>query len=137
MFLKVKWHPYSKRALYKDDCPFNPNIPIYLIVCGVFQSVAIILSMCCIISSSDDGMLGNDCCRCVAILIYLSIVAWLFAGNWLIYRTKPDYDDPTGKNYCDKTLYLFSLWWTTLSNILIALVCCCRCVACLVNKISG
>ncbi|XP_077984538.1 uncharacterized protein LOC144439143 [Glandiceps talaboti] len=115
-------------ALYMDDCPAEKYIPTYLIVGGVFQFVALILSMWSSQkkrSGNDDddgstGMLGK-CVRVVSALIYLFNFAWFIAGNVWIYRTEPDYDDSTGGNYCDQTLYLFSFWLITTSYILIGL----------------
>ncbi|XP_070552887.1 transmembrane protein 272-like [Ptychodera flava] len=138
-------------AMHKDECPAEPYIPVYLIVCGAFSIVSCLMSMCMCVrrrSSQQDGDDDEDggscglfscCISCLSGLIGIFLFAWFIAGNVWIYRTnEPTYDDVTSDDYCHKTLYLFSFWLLTTTYILLGCSCClsvvCACCASICGK---
>ncbi|TKS92888.1 hypothetical protein D9C73_027125 [Collichthys lucidus] len=113
-------------AIYLDDCPRQSYIPIYLIVMGVFSLVLVLLS--CLLSTlkpEDRSTTWNSLITCF-------LFCWFIAGNvWIYSIYKPNFDKNTTNvdPYCDKTLYLFAFWVTTLgyicAGLLFVISCCC------------
>ncbi|XP_070554016.1 transmembrane protein 272-like [Ptychodera flava] len=138
-------------SIYLDDCPAEKNIPIYLIVCGVFTILSYLLSVCLGKSrgKKDENAEGEGdaagkggavtgCAGCISCLIGPFLFAWFIAGNVWIYRTyEPSYDDVNAADYCNKTLYLFSFWLLNVTYILIGLSCCIGICGCCVACIRG
>ncbi|XP_061565552.1 transmembrane protein 272-like [Cololabis saira] len=114
-------------AVYLHDCPRQPYIPIYLIVFGVLGVLNAVLPI-----------LPNTLCMALNSLMSLLLFCWFIAGNvWIYSIYQPNYDKNTTSvdPYCDKTLYLFSFWTTTLVYILLGLsvpiaICACLCACC-------
>ncbi|XP_020619607.1 uncharacterized protein LOC110057373 isoform X2 [Orbicella faveolata] len=109
-------------AKYKDECPVEPSIPIYLIVAGAGGLVA---NCCSYGTRYQDGAEGEE--RCVNAILQLVVQPFIFAcfvyGNVLIYRNRqPNYADPESAYYCNKTLYLFAFWATNSYYIIFVLV---------------
>ena len=98
-------------AKYKDECPVEDMIPIYLIVAGS----AGLFSSCCsggLKYTRSDGE-EEQSVNPLQSLMQLFLFAWFIAGNVWIYRNyEPNYTDPTSPNFCNKTLYLFAFWVT-------------------------
>ena len=110
-------------AKYKDDCPVENMIPIYLIVGG---SAGLLSTFCaCVVEyRADHGI--KQLCRLVFIL---PLIAWFFAGNVWIYKNyEPNYTDPESPYFCHKTLYLFAFWLITSYYILFGAVLVIGCV---------
>ncbi|CAH3021083.1 unnamed protein product, partial [Porites evermanni] len=107
-------------AKYKDDCPAENMIPIYLIVAGS----AGLFSICCAggvrcTSQEDDQQTVNP----LSGLIQLFLFAWFIAGNvWIYSNYEPNYTDPSSPDFCNKTLYLFAFWVTNSYYILFGFV---------------
>lgn len=118
-------------AKYKDDCPKEDKIPIYLIVAGVVLIVRNLSNMCSRRSNEDDDDIDNQSPRkrfCYSILD-LFMLCWFITGNvWIYHIYEPSYNKDAGDEYCNKTLYLFSFWVMTATYIFAALCCCCVCV---------
>ncbi|XP_070552909.1 transmembrane protein 272-like [Ptychodera flava] len=124
-------------AIYKDQCPAEPYIPIFLIVSGTFTIVATLLSIfagmmyqcqliCC--GDEDECATVHSCMLCFYGLIGIFMMAWFIAGNVWIYRThEPNYYDVEADDYCHKTLYLFSFWLLNGTYILMGSSCCLGC----------
>uniref|UniRef100_A0A3Q1FT17 Si:dkey-19b23.12 n=1 Tax=Acanthochromis polyacanthus TaxID=80966 RepID=A0A3Q1FT17_9TELE len=121
-------------AVYRDDCPLQPYIPIYLIVGGTFTLMVALLSSLPCAKKPEDGATNPlySVCLMWNLLVSLFLSAWFIAGNvWIYSIYPPNYNknstivDP----YCDKTLYLFAFWITTVGYILLGsflfLGCCC------------
>ncbi|KAM4536669.1 transmembrane protein 272-like [Odontesthes bonariensis] len=117
-------------AVYLNDCPQQPYIPIYLIVLGVFG-----LALSCFPTAQkpDDGTINRPCATWNS-LISLFLFCWFITGNvWIYSIYEPNYNKNTTNvdPYCDKTVYLFAFWTTTLVYILIGFFlfigCCCCC----------
>ena len=122
---------YVSGAKYKDDCPAEDKIPIYLIVMGAVLIFRNLSSLCSKMCSNDDDA-GDDqdnksapqkCCDSI---LDLFMFCWFISGNYWIYHIyEPSYSK--SDDYCNKTLYLFSFWLMTASYIFIAFICCCFC----------
>jgi len=110
-------------AKYKDECPVESVIPIYLIVMGVAGLVANCITCGILLAKrfSGDGDGDDDEGRKISPLqavVQLLLCVWFICGSVWIYRNhEPNYDR-TSSDSCDKTLYLFALWATTGSYIL-------------------
>ncbi|KAI4895743.1 hypothetical protein NFI96_024044, partial [Prochilodus magdalenae] len=122
-------------AMYLEDCPKQHYIPIYLVVCGVFSIVLAVFSClpCC---------KAQECiCNLWNGLVSAFMFCWYITGNvWIYSIYTPNYNATLVEEpYCNKTLYLFAFWTTTLGYILFAgaLVgtCCVLCSACCAYKI--
>ncbi|XP_036404336.1 transmembrane protein 272-like [Megalops cyprinoides] len=108
--------PNPEYSLYLHDCPKQPYIPIYLIVSGVFCLLVNTLSYWSY-SKGEDGV--NKFFIACSFLYSLFSLCWFIAGNVWIYSIYPPSYNQTQPNpeYCNKTLYLFAFWTTTLSYI--------------------
>eukprot|EP00795_Rhopilema_esculentum_P016396 gene16396-7800_t len=132
-------------AKYKDDCPVEKYIPIYLIVAGAFGILSNLISLT---RSShkkrkqnageevEESSKGSKGCEGI---LNCFLMAWFIAGNVWIYRNyKPNFDNPHDPKYCHQTLYLFAFWATTAVYILAGVVCCCGCcIAVVAAAVSG
>uniref|UniRef100_A0A3B5AGN4 Si:dkey-19b23.12 n=1 Tax=Stegastes partitus TaxID=144197 RepID=A0A3B5AGN4_9TELE len=111
-------------AIYLHDCPRKQNIPIYLIVVGVFGLVLAVLSCLPWAQDSNDGTSSplNQLCKTWNSLVSCFLFSWFIAGNvWIYSIYQPNYNKTiTSVPYCDKTLYLFAFWSTTVTYILLA-----------------
>ncbi|KAL6118539.1 uncharacterized protein ACO6RY_03325 [Pungitius sinensis] len=117
-------------AVHLEDCPLQRYIPIYLIVSGVFGLVLAGLSCLPCTKSPDGGTEDGPSTPlsrlCVAwnSLTSLFLFCWFIAGNvWIYSIYEPNYtrNSTNPQPYCDKTLYLFAFWTTTLIYILLGL----------------
>uniref|UniRef100_A0A3B5AEM5 Si:dkey-19b23.12 n=1 Tax=Stegastes partitus TaxID=144197 RepID=A0A3B5AEM5_9TELE len=121
-------------AIYLNDCPRQPFIPIYLIVMGTFS---LVVALCSGGEKSRDSP-SNPICMVCNLLVSMFLFGWFIAGNvWIYSIYEPNYNKTITDvvPYCDKTLYLFAFWTTTASYILIGfalfLGCCfALCVRC-------
>ena len=118
-------------AKYKDDCPKEDYIPIYLIVAGVVLIVRNFSSLCSRASdrNGDDGEdEKNPAHKCCDSILDLFTFCWFITGNYWIYHIyEPSYTSSDHDEYCNKTLYLFAFWITTATYILAGTLCCCLC----------
>nr|XP_046237508.1 transmembrane protein 272-like isoform X2 [Scatophagus argus] len=111
-------------AIHLNDCPRKHLIPIYLIVSGVFGLMLTLLSCLPCAQEPRDANPNplSRLCMTWNSLISLFLFCWFIAGNvWIYSIYQPNYDKSTTDvdPYCDKTLYLFAFWITTLVYILI------------------
>ncbi|KAI3376386.1 hypothetical protein L3Q82_016867 [Scortum barcoo] len=119
-------------AVYLHDCPRQHYIPIYLIVVGVFGLVLALLSCLPCAQEPKDGP-SNPLSRVCATWNSLTSVfmfCWFIAGNvWIYSIYEPNYNKNTTNvdPYCNKTLYLFAFWTTTLVYILLGVGLLCSC----------
>ncbi|XP_067435979.1 transmembrane protein 272-like isoform X1 [Thunnus thynnus] len=104
-------------AVYGNDCPKEPFIPIYL--WGHLFGAVILLVL---FQSNLDVYL------CVTAVFF---ICWLIAGSIAIYSIyEPNYEKRRADSYCNKTLYLFAFWSTNLIYVLLGVIicsfCCCK-----------
>ncbi|KAF7650146.1 hypothetical protein LDENG_00130470 [Lucifuga dentata] len=120
-------------ASYLDECPKQPNIPIYLVVAGVFGLLLALSCLPCTWESKDTPItLLSLLCMVWNCLSSIFLFCWLITGSvWIYSIYEPNYNktatdvDP----YCDKTLYLFAFWTTTLVYIFLGTHSSCICKA--------
>ncbi|XP_071775926.2 transmembrane protein 272-like [Centroberyx gerrardi] len=127
-------------VMYLDDCPRQHYIPIYLVVAGVFGLLLAVLSCLPCAQEEEDGTSNPLSCCCITwnSLASLFLFCWFIAGNvWIYSIYQPNYNKTTTDvdPYCDKTLYLFAFWTTTLGYILMGLFLLCGCcgLVCFLN----
>lgn len=122
-------------AKYKDDCPVQRYIPIYLIVAGAFGIFRNLLGMChhgrkthkkrSGEQAEEERSSGQKGCEGI---IDCFMLAWFICGNvWIYHNYKPNFSDPKDPKYCHQTLYLFAFWLTTATYICMGVACCCGC----------
>ncbi|XP_053351308.1 uncharacterized protein LOC128520894 [Clarias gariepinus] len=142
-------------AIHVNECPIHPHIPIYLIVIGV--SGIILLMLAYWTNSLDNEVWKVRCLICILLMVIFNIIWFLRGKKWLENRTEkcgenislnfscdsvhcctgsvliysiypPNYNSAlVDVPYCNKTLYLFAFWTTTLMYILLAVVFMCGC----------
>ncbi|XP_041635830.1 transmembrane protein 272-like [Cheilinus undulatus] len=111
-------------AVHLDDCPRQRYIPIYLIVVGVFGLVLTVLSCLPCAREPKEGPPSplSRVCTIWNSLTSFFLFCWFIAGNvWIYSIYQPNYKKNTTdiSSYCNKTLYLFAFWTTTLVYILL------------------
>ncbi|XP_072562517.1 transmembrane protein 272-like [Paramormyrops kingsleyae] len=128
-------------VVYMKDCPAEHYIPIYLVVTGSFSLALAVLSCLPCSQESDEGDQGPlyKLCTTWNSLVSFFLFCWFIAGNvWIYSIYAPDYDPKAGVSYCNKTLYLFAFWTTTLCYILLGLMlvggCCMLLCLCVLGK---
>lgn len=110
-------------AVYLNDCPLEPYIPIYLVVMGVFGLMLDILA-CLPCTQPKEGSTNvlHRLCTTWNSLVSFFVFCWFIAGNVWVYRIyEPVYvqNATSGEPYCNKTVYLFAFWTITLIYILL------------------
>ncbi|VDI66135.1 Hypothetical predicted protein [Mytilus galloprovincialis] len=89
--------------VYKNDCPFEPWIPVHLIVSGI----------CGLISNRLAKSKIADISNCF-------LTVWFVAGNVWVYRTMGNWsDDSEAYNYCHPFVFYFAFWNITSVYIII------------------
>ena len=114
-------------AKYKDECPVENMIPIYLIVAG---SAGLFSSCCACAVEYREARISPKplspywhVIKLLSILVLLPLFAWFIAGNVWIYKNyEPNYTDPKSPYFCNKTLYLFAFWVINSYYILFGVV---------------
>ncbi|KAM4747780.1 transmembrane protein 272-like [Rhinophrynus dorsalis] len=109
-------------AVYINDCPGQRLIPYYLIILGAVS--LLFLSLTCL--PCGDGReppqtgLGTLCAQGVLLLF---LFAFFIAGNvWIYSLYMEPWDSPVHPKRCNRVLYLYAFWITTLFHICIALL---------------
>ncbi|KAK1142611.1 transmembrane protein 272-like [Acipenser oxyrinchus oxyrinchus] len=112
-------------SLYRNDCPVQPYIPIYLIVSGVF---VLVLDLVSCVPQGQEGEEGATVChnliKTLNSLASLFLFIWFITGNvWIYSIYEPSYDAGSlVTKYCNKTLYLFAFWSTTVVYIIVGVM---------------
>ncbi|XP_061090420.1 transmembrane protein 272-like isoform X2 [Conger conger] len=125
-------------AVFLRDCPQQHYIPIYLLVLGTFALLLGVLSCLPCAREPEDG--GNSTlstiCNVWNSMVSFFLFCWFIAGNVWIYSIYPANYNQTQPNmpYCNRTLYLFAFWTTTVVYMLFALCCCVLICMCLCKK---
>ncbi|XP_040925828.1 transmembrane protein 272-like [Betta splendens] len=126
-------------SLYLNECPRQHYIPIYLIASGGLTLLNVLLSCIpCTQRDEDDNDAGNTpliiLCTTWNSLTSLFLFCWFIAGNvWIYSIYQPNYtkNSTSPELYCNKTLYMFAFWTTTVGYILAGLsVVSCSCLVC-------
>ncbi|CAM4515643.1 unnamed protein product [Leuciscus chuanchicus] len=122
-------------AVYLKDCPQQHYIPVYVLVCGVFSMFLALLSCLPCARETEEGNRTSLSLACSVwnALVSTFLFCWLISGSvWIYSIYPPNYNQTVaGDPYCNKTLYLFAFWTTTLGYILLGLgllIGCCFCI---------
>ncbi|XP_050931535.1 transmembrane protein 272 [Lates calcarifer] len=113
-------------SVYLHDCPRQRYVPIYLIVVGTFGLVLALLSCLPCAQEPKDGTSNplSQVCTVWNSLTSFFLFCWFIAGNvWIYSIYEPNYNKNTTTvdSYCNRTVYLFAFWTTTLVYILLGL----------------
>ncbi|XP_059381377.1 transmembrane protein 272-like [Carassius carassius] len=128
-------------AVYLQDCPQQHYIPVYVLVCGVFSLLLALLSCLPCARETEEGgqTVLSRTFNVWNSLVSTFMFCWLICGSvWIYSIYPPNYNQTVaGDPYCNKTLYLFAFWTTTLAYILIGLVVVLGCCVCICAFIFG
>lgn len=122
-------------AEFKNDCPVEPFIPIYLIVGGAFAMLKTVTILCqrAVTGERLDDEPEEEQSMVAKLfdgVFNLFLFIWFIAGNFWIYsKYKPNFTPPKHQplNYCHPTLYLFAFWVITTSHIILGIIFFCVC----------
>ncbi|XP_046329119.1 transmembrane protein 272-like isoform X1 [Haliotis rufescens] len=133
---------------YLHDCPREPKLPIYLVVGGCFGILKLIFLLWKQVRRhkevtdlhDDEDLVTMTRMTNIALNIFLTI--WFVFGHyWVVGIWKPHFSAPLHepRNWCERTVFLFSFWQLVICHIIIALMiaiglmllCCYTCVRCL------
>ena len=116
-------------AKYKNQCPVEEKIPIYLIVAGAVVVFRILISLGQRAKQSGNQDEEEQKRKWpLEYILYCFLFVWFICGNvWIYQNYEPNYLEIRDPGYCHKTLYLFAFWITTATYILVGLWCCCGC----------
>ncbi|XP_069595582.1 transmembrane protein 272-like [Ranitomeya imitator] len=96
-------------AVYKDDCPLQPFIPIYLMVSGVTFLVAVLLYFLAWMWDIYSRVLGG--------VILTFSFAWLITGSVWVFGVISEYNDSA---QCNDTIYYYAVAMVIVQYTLIA-----------------
>jgi len=124
-------------AAFRDRCPLNPNIPIYLIVCGTFgilKSVIQVINNVRIrkrVASGYDAVLkSTDPLKLLDSLVSTFLFIWMICGSvWVFKEWKPNFNEKD-IFYCNQTVYMTAFVILLLGWIFVIVaisLCCCLC----------
>lgn len=107
-------------AIYKDDCPDQPYIPIFLLVTGGTYLVFFLLSFLRYVLETCSIILEG--------LIGMFNFVWFIIGSVWVFSM---YTKEKGPDHCDQNLYYFAFGFLIFEYVLIGIgliVSCCRCL---------
>ncbi|KAL8580468.1 hypothetical protein ACOMHN_053183 [Nucella lapillus] len=135
---------------YLHECPVEPKLPIYLVVGGCFGIVKLLFLLWKQMKrhKEDLGDLHDDLdlltmTRMTNIALNIFLCVWFGLGHyWVFHIWTPHFTAPLHepKNWCDKTVFLFSFWQLIVGHVIlgvllvssVVLCCCFVCVKCVV-----
>lgn len=111
-------------SIYLYQCPAEKNIPIFLIVGGVFVNIKTVLSVFFRVKKNENKEWKITLIP--TIIFQFFTFAWFITGCvWIYGIYPPNYEDLKNPRYCNRTLYLFSFWTiTSLFTLLLFYICC-------------
>nr|KAG5706287.1 hypothetical protein BaRGS_026069 [Batillaria attramentaria] len=129
---------------FLDECPLEPRVPVYLLVGGCVLMLKLTLSLWRALQRRrqdnadviyDEGDVGaglsSRTYRVMNVLLTLFLVGWHVAGSyWLFSIWKPRFSPllHVPSEYCERTLYMFSVGQNLalycLSCLYLASLCC-------------
>ena len=106
---------------YKDKCPLEDRIPIWLIVSG---TVALLQCISFLVFRMDGDSNQNYVRRlvqvfCLAVNIF-QLVWFLIGSVWVYGNYEPNYDF-RNETYCHKTVFVFSFWILNITYVVFCL----------------
>ncbi|XP_075693001.1 transmembrane protein 272-like [Rhinoderma darwinii] len=110
-------------AIYKDDCPIQPYIPIFLMVLGVTHLVVYLLLFLRYVLENCSIVLEG--------LIGMFSFAWFITGSVWVFSL---YSKNKGPNFCDQNLYSFAFGFLIFEYVLIGIGLILPCFGCSVRS---
>ena len=105
-------------AKYKDDCPIEQKIPIWLIVSGVVALFQGIFAPAFRNDGKSEQNSGRSVFRAVGLIINIFQMVWLIIGSvWIYGNYEPDYNKADDYKFCHETVYMFSFWILNVTYI--------------------
>ncbi|CAI9600197.1 unnamed protein product, partial [Staurois parvus] len=101
-------------AVYKDKCPIQPYIPIFLMVTGATHLAAFLILLV--------RSVFETCSMILEGLIGTFSFAWFITGSVWVFKIYKEYE-----GQCDKDLYLFAFGILLCEYVLIGLALLCPC----------
>lgn len=125
-------------GVYLNNCPQQRYIPIYLLVSGAFALFLAVMSCLPCSQESETQSPASRICAAWNSLVSLFLFCWFVTGNVWIYSIYPANYNEGDPLYCNKTLYLFAFWTTTLVYIFLGVAmvagCCVMIFMCLCGR---
>lgn len=109
-------------SAYRQDCPKEPKLPIYLLVGGCFGIVKVLLIIWNKKRKKNYDRFENDIdedavmlrsTKFTGFMLSTFLLTWFILGNiWFYQMWTPNYDQPLHepKNWCHKTLYTYCFY---------------------------
>ncbi|XP_042229198.1 mucin-1-like isoform X1 [Homarus americanus] len=110
---------------YLNDCPLEPNIPIYLLVGGCFGTLKLLWMLCQQVRSrryeriddafaedSLDEIFTSTSYRATDVALTIFLLIWFGMGNYWVYKIYlPNFHVTLFQpnDWCSKTVYLFAV----------------------------
>ncbi|CAB3982968.1 Hypothetical predicted protein [Paramuricea clavata] len=105
-------------AKYKDDCPVEHKIPIWLIVSGVVALFQGLFAPAFRNDGKSERTSGRGIFQAVGLIINIFQMVWLIIGSvWVYGNYEPSYNEADGDMFCNETVYLFSFWILNVTYI--------------------
>jgi len=127
-------------SLHVNDCPIEPNIPLFLIVGGSFSVLKYILNLGSVGKNRRQRQRTQDGqppppppTHPGQYLINCFLCAWFITGCVWVYRVYPpvledtQVGDPNYSRYCHVLVYNFAFWLITSAYIFLGLFTSCIC----------
>ena len=118
-------------VLYKDECPLEPMIPIFLVVGGISACATVLIGIMFCLTLDYESLLAkamNILSGALCAILSLFCFAWYIAGCVWIYKsyhTVTGWESDVmlktlGYRPCNKTLFYFAFSMLQLAYILFA-----------------
>lgn len=126
--------------LYREECPLNKSIPLYMIVAGS-AGIAIVLfllvsSSCTYCRSSIKGRKGTHGLMIITIgfargmqaVLAIFLFVWFFIGNFWVFSVRPNLQtkrtiNGNNDNYCHPVLYWPAFYILIFTYVITIFIC--------------
>ncbi|XP_045467067.1 transmembrane protein 272-like [Harmonia axyridis] len=117
--------------IYEDDCPVEPNIPLFLKLQGIFGLLSRSIGSIKYYISNRDWFFVF---LVISSLLYIGEFTVFLLGSFWVYKEAiPSFKASDTKHYCYKGIYLFAFCYITIMYCLMvfaaSFLCCVLCVA--------
>lgn len=109
-------------TVYKENCPYERMIPVYLIVKGslVVANIFFHFLYQFVINEPENSLTRTR--RGMTFLVNCFLAVWTTVGNaWVLRFQRPVLDDVTNPLYCHVNLYRFAFVVTVIEDVVILL----------------
>ncbi|XP_059474230.1 uncharacterized protein LOC132195936 [Neocloeon triangulifer] len=107
-------------TIYYNQCPAEPNIPLYLVVGGGVTLLNNLLGNFRIERNEQNNEVSLQRRKSPAkAFITTFMFIWFVLGSFWVYKHYMPSFDPMDRNYCHPTVYLFAFWVITSSYLIL------------------